>query len=63
MKLTLRVFLPDQPKAIDIEGVTVQWTKDQQFGLEAVNMDANAQARICEFVESMLKASDPSRVA
>lgn len=63
MKLTLRVYLPDQPKAIDIEGVTVQWTKDRQFGLEIANMNAHAMARIREFVESMVKASDSSRVA
>ena len=63
MKLTLRVFLPDQPKAVDIEGVTVQWVNDRQFGLEVVQMNANAQARIAEFVTSALKASDSSRVA
>ena len=63
MKLTLRVFLPDQPKAIDIEGVTVQWINDRQFGLETVTMNAAAKARIHEFVESMLKASNSSRVA
>lgn len=63
MKLTLRVFLPDQPKAIDIEGVLVQWVHDRQFGLEIVNMNASAEARIHEFVESTLKASDSSRVA
>ena len=63
MKLTLRVFLPDQPKPIDIEGVTVRWIKDRQFGLETVNMNTNAKARIQDFVESMLKASNSSRVA
>ncbi|WHZ16861.1 MAG: hypothetical protein OJF52_003711 [Nitrospira sp.] len=61
--LTLRVFLPDQPKAIDIEGVTVQWVKDRAFGLETVNMSATAEARIHKFVESMLKAAGSSRVA
>ena len=63
MKLTLRVFLPDQPKAIDIEGVTVQWVNDRQFGLEVVNMNANAEARIHEFVTATLKASNSPRVA
>ena len=63
MQLTLRVFLPDQPKAIDIEGVLVQWVHERQFGLEIVNMDASAEARIHEFVESTLRASDSSRVA
>ncbi len=63
MKLTLRVFLPDQPKAIDIEGVLVQWVHEHQFGLETVNMNASAEARIHEFVESTLRASDSSRVA
>ncbi|MBI4002831.1 MAG: PilZ domain-containing protein [Nitrospira defluvii] len=63
MKLTLRVFLPDQPKAIDIEGVMVQWVKERTFGLEIVSMNATAEARIHEFVESMLKASDSSHVA
>lgn len=63
MKLTLRVFLPDQPKAIDIEGVTVQWVNDRQFGLEVVNMNANAEARIHEFVAATLKASNSPRVA
>lgn len=63
MKLTLRVFLPDQPKAIDVDGVTVQWVKDRVFGLETVNMTAPAEARIRTFVESVLKASGSSRVA
>lgn len=63
MKLTLRVFLPDQPKAIDIEGVMVQWVNGREFGLEVVHMSADAQARIVEFVDSMLKAAESSRVA
>ncbi len=63
MKLTLRVFLPDEPKAIDIEGVIVQWVHERVFGLEIVNMNATAEARIQQFVESMLKTSGSSRVA
>lgn len=63
MKLTLRVFLPDQPQAFDIEGVIVQWVKEREFGLEIVSMNAIAEARIHEFVESMLKAAGSSRVA
>ncbi len=63
MKLTLRVFLPDQPKAIDVEGVTVRWVKDRVFGLETVKMNAGAEARIQRFVESVVKSSDSSRVA
>ena len=63
MKLALRVFLPDQPKAIDIEGATVQWANDRQFGLEVVHMNASAQARIVDFVDAMLKASESSSVA
>ena len=63
MKLTLRVFLPDQPKAIDVDGVTVQWVQDRVFGLENVRMSATAQARIHKFVESVLKESGSSRVA
>lgn len=62
MKLTLRVFLPDQPKAIDVEGVTVQWVKDRVFGLETVRMNASAEARIHRFVESVLSSESP-RVA
>ena len=63
MKLTLRVFLPDQPKPIDIEGVMVQWVNGREFGLEVVHMSADAQARIVEFVDTMLKAAESSRVA
>lgn len=63
MKLTLRVFLPDQPKAIDIDGATVQWVKDRAFGLEIVRMSASAEARIHKFVESMLHPPGSSRVA
>ena len=63
MKLTLRVFLPDQPKAIDVDGVTVQWVQDRVVGLETVRMSATAQARIHKFVESVLKESGSSRVA
>lgn len=63
MKLTLRVFLPDQPKAIDVDGVTVKWVKDRVFGLETVKMTATAESRIHRFVESVLKSADSSRVA
>ncbi|GMV49871.1 MAG: hypothetical protein NBKEAIPA_00276 [Nitrospirae bacterium] len=63
MKLTLRVFLPDQPKAIDIEGVTVQWVQGHVFGLETVTMNAVAEARIQQFILSMLESSGSSRVA
>jgi hypothetical protein len=63
MRLTLRVFLPDEPKAIDIEGVMVQWTKDGAFGLENVKINTDAEARITKFIESMLKPPGSSRVA
>ncbi len=64
MKLTLRVFLPDQPRAIDIEGVLVQWVNGRQFGLEIVHMNAAAEARIRKFVDSMLgPASDSPSAA
>ena len=63
MKLTLRVFLPDQPKAIDVEGVTVKWVKERGFGLETLKLSAAAEARIQKFVESVLKSADSSRVA
>ncbi|HET9963699.1 MAG TPA: PilZ domain-containing protein [Nitrospiraceae bacterium] len=63
MKLTLRVFLPDQPKAIDIDGATVQWVKDRAFGLENVRMSASAEARIQKFIESMSNPPGSSRVA
>lgn len=63
MRLTLRVFLPDQPKAIEIEGVIVQWVKDGVFGLENVGVNAAAEARIRKFVDSIVKPSNSSRVA
>lgn len=63
MRLTLRVFLPDEPKAIDIEGVIVQWVKDGAFGLENVGVNAVSEARIKKFVDSMLKPPGSSRVA
>jgi hypothetical protein len=53
IKLTLRVFLPDQPRAIDIEGAQVQWVNGRQFGLEIVQMNTAAEARIRKFVGSM----------
>ena len=59
MRLTLRVFLPDEPKAIDIEGVIVQWVKDGAFGLENVGVNAASEARIKRFVDSMLKPPAP----
>lgn len=62
-KLTLRVFLPDQPQAIDIEGVTVQWVKGRHFGLEIVSMNVGAEARILNFVRSTLNPTDSPRVA
>jgi hypothetical protein len=63
MKLTLRVFLPDEPKAIDVEGATVQWVRGTAFGLETLKIAAPASIRIKRFVETMLNQPGSSHVA
>jgi hypothetical protein len=63
MKLTLRVFLPDEPKAIDVEGATVQWVRGSTFGLENLKIAAPAALRIRKFVDSMSNQSGSSHVA
>jgi hypothetical protein len=63
MKLTLRVFLPDEPKAIDVEGATVQWVRGATFGLETLKIAAPAALRIRRFVESMSTLQGPPQVA
>lgn len=63
LKLTLRVFLPDEPKAIDVEGVIVQWVQGNTFGLETLKIAAPAMLRIRKFVESMSHLPGSSHVA
>jgi hypothetical protein len=63
MKLTLRVFLPDEPKAIDVDGATVQWVQGSNFGLENLKIAAPAVIRIRKFVESMTNLPGSSHVA
>lgn len=60
MKLTLRVFLPDEPKAIDVEGATVQWVQGSAFGLENLKIATHAALRIKRFVETM--SSQPGSI-
>lgn len=63
MHLTLRVFLPDEPKAIDVDGATVQWVQGSTFGLENLKIAASAMIRIRKFVESMANLPGSSHVA
>jgi hypothetical protein len=63
MKLTLRVFLPDEPKAIDVEGATVQWVQGGTFGLETLKIAAPAALRIRKFIDSMTSLPGSTHVA
>ena len=63
MRLTLRVFLPDEPKAIDVEGARVQWVRGCAFGLENLKLTAPAAIRIKRFIDSMSALPGSSHVA
>lgn len=59
MKLTLRVFLPDQPKPVDVDRASVQWIKEQAFGVRIMKIQAEAELRIKKFVESRTHQPSP----
>ena len=54
MSLTLRVNFPNQPVPIEIETALVQWVKMREFGVHVVDMSSEVEARVRQFIESMV---------
>ncbi|MGQ0812105.1 MAG: PilZ domain-containing protein [Nitrospiraceae bacterium] len=50
MTLALRVFLPDDPKPVEVEQATVQWVKGRHFGLRVIDMKKAAHSRIGRYI-------------
>ncbi len=59
MTLTLRVFLPNDPKPLDVERTAVRWMNGLEFGLQIVRIAPEAEARLSEFVASYLACNQP----
>lgn len=54
MDLALRLFLPDQDRAIEVDRATVQWLRGEEFGLQIVTIQPEEEARISQFVASLV---------
>ncbi len=54
MNLALRVFLPNDPRPLDVERAAVRWMNGLEFGLQIVRIAPEAEARLNEFVASYL---------
>jgi hypothetical protein len=52
--LTLRVFLPNDPRPLDVERAAVRWMNGLEFGLQIVRIAPEAEARLNEFVATYL---------
>ena len=53
VNLMLRLFLPDQISVIEVDCATVQWLRGQEFGLQIVTIQPEAEARLTQFVTSL----------
>jgi hypothetical protein len=52
-EITLSLHLPKQIKPAEIAAATVQWTKDQFFGLAFTELSPAAQSRLEKYVAVM----------
>lgn len=60
MNLALRLFLPDQVRAVEVECATVQWLRGQEFGLQIVTIQPDAEARLHRYITSLVNTRLPA---
>lgn len=56
MNLALRLFLPDQVRAVEVDCATVQWLRGQEFGLRIVTIQPEPEARLHQYVTSLVNS-------
>jgi PilZ domain len=58
MSLALRVSFPNHHIPIEIETAVVQWVKKREFGVHVVDMSSEVEARVRQFIESVVNLRD-----
>ena len=58
MSLALRVSFPNDHIPIEIEPAVVKWVKKREFGVHVVDMSSEVEARVRQFIESVINLRD-----
>ncbi len=58
-ELAASLFMPDDQKPIELELATVRWTREGEFGLEFISMQAEQWERLRRFVRGLEKETEP----
>ena len=53
--ITVRVWLSDQERSIDIDQAVVRWVNEREFGVQIVALSNEADLRIANHVERLLR--------
>jgi hypothetical protein len=61
--ITVRVWLSDQERSIDIDQAVVRWVNEREFGVQIVALSNEADLRIANHVERMLRNVSMNAVA
>ncbi len=62
MSLSLRVFLPDAEQPLQVKMVTVQWSRDDKFGVKTILLGKDEQKRLERFIVTHVnQAHSPSK--
>ena len=51
--LQVRLYLPDEDPALQIDVAPVRWSKEKKFGVEFISMTEQAQARLRTYLKSL----------
>lgn len=51
--LQIRLYLPDDDVALQIDMAPVRWAKEKKFGVEFISMTEQAQGRLRQYVKSL----------
>ena len=55
MPLSLRVYLPEEPEPLRLEGAIVQWVKGLEFGVEFGTSSRKIQGRIEQIIAGFVQ--------
>ncbi len=61
--IMVRLWLADQDSSIDIDQAVVRWTNEREFGVQIVALSNEADLRIANHVEQMLRETATNAVA
>ncbi len=50
--VTVRLWLPDQVRALVIELAAIRWVREHYFGMEFLRLPAPDRSRLCQFLSA-----------